>query len=71
MSSSRVKTGSRTKPSEERRADLMDAALRLFMEHGVAPTTIEQITAGASVAKGTEAHRSRSSLARRWSILLL
>ena len=31
----------------------MDAALRLFLEQGVAPTTIEQITAGASVAKGT------------------
>jgi AcrR family transcriptional regulator len=31
----------------------MDAALRLFIERGVAPTTIEQITAGASVAKGT------------------
>jgi AcrR family transcriptional regulator len=31
----------------------MDAALKLFMEKGVAPTTIEQITAGASVAKGT------------------
>jgi AcrR family transcriptional regulator len=31
----------------------MDSALRLFLEQGVAPTTIEQITAGASVAKGT------------------
>jgi AcrR family transcriptional regulator len=44
---------SRTKPPEERRADLMDAALRLFLEQGVASTTIEQITVGASVAKGT------------------
>jgi AcrR family transcriptional regulator len=49
----RVTTGPRTKPPTERRADLMDAALRLFLEQGVAPTTIEQITAGASVAKGT------------------
>jgi AcrR family transcriptional regulator len=49
----RTKRGPRTKPSEERRAELMDAALRLFLENGVAPTTIEQITAGASVAKGT------------------
>lgn len=45
--------GPRTKPPEERRAELMDAALRLFLDHGVANTTIEQITAGASVAKGT------------------
>jgi len=31
----------------------MDAAERLFLEQGVAPTTIEQITDGAGVAKGT------------------
>ena len=43
----------RTKPPEVRRADLMDAALRLFLDQGVAPTTIEQITVGAQVAKGT------------------
>jgi AcrR family transcriptional regulator len=49
----RVTPGPRTKPPSERRAELMDAALRLFLEQGVAPTTIEQITAGASVAKGT------------------
>jgi len=49
----REKTPSRTKPPEERRADLMDAALRLFLDQGVATTTIEQITEGASVAKGT------------------
>jgi AcrR family transcriptional regulator len=47
------KTFSRTKPPEERRAELMDAALRLFLDQGVAATTIEQITVGASVAKGT------------------
>lgn len=47
------KPPSRTKPPEERRADLMDAALRLFLDQGVATTTIEQITVGASVAKGT------------------
>ncbi len=46
-------TGPRTKPPSERRAELLDAALRLFLDQGVAPTTIEQITAGASVAKGT------------------
>jgi AcrR family transcriptional regulator len=31
----------------------MDAAERLFLEHGVAQTTIEQITSAADVAKGT------------------
>ncbi len=31
----------------------MDAALEIFREKGVGPTTIEQITAGAGVAKGT------------------
>jgi AcrR family transcriptional regulator len=43
----------RTKPPEERRADLMDAAERLFLAQGVGPTTIDQITAAAGVAKGT------------------
>lgn len=31
----------------------MNAAQRLFLERGVGPTTIEQITSGAEVAKGT------------------
>ena len=31
----------------------MNAAQRLFLAHGVGPTTIEQITNGARVAKGT------------------
>jgi len=43
----------RTKPPEERRGELMDAAERLFLDRGVASTTIEQITAKADVAKGT------------------
>src|ERR1700733_9391141 len=43
----------RTKAPEERRDELMNAAQRLFLEQGVAPTTIEQITSGAEVAKGT------------------
>jgi AcrR family transcriptional regulator len=43
----------RTKPAEERREELMDSAQRLFLKHGVGPTTIEQITDGAKVAKGT------------------
>jgi AcrR family transcriptional regulator len=43
----------RTKPPEERRDELMNAAQNLFIEHGVGQTTIEQITAAADVAKGT------------------
>jgi AcrR family transcriptional regulator len=43
----------RTKPPEERRDELMNAAQKLFIEHGVGQTTIEQITAAADVAKGT------------------
>ena len=43
----------RTKAPEVRRDEIMNAAQRLFLEQGVAPTTIEQITAGADVAKGT------------------
>jgi AcrR family transcriptional regulator len=47
------KTRPRTKPPEERREELMNAAQRLFLKHGAGPTTIEQITTGAAVAKGT------------------
>jgi|HubBroStandDraft_4_1064222.scaffolds.fasta_scaffold27083_2 AcrR family transcriptional regulator len=43
----------RTKPPQERREEIMNAALRLFLKQGVAPTKIEDITAGADVAKGT------------------
>jgi AcrR family transcriptional regulator len=49
----RTKSRPRTKPAEERRQELMNAAERLFLKHGVGPTTIEQITSGAKVAKGT------------------
>jgi AcrR family transcriptional regulator len=38
---------------EERREELMNAAQRLFLEDGVGPASIEQITEGADVAKGT------------------
>ena len=48
-----TKSRPRTKPPEERRDELMNAAQRLFLKQGVAPTTIEQITSGADVAKGT------------------
>jgi AcrR family transcriptional regulator len=43
----------RTLPPEERRDELMNAAQELFLDQGVAPTTIERITAAAQVAKGT------------------
>jgi len=43
----------RTKPPEERRGEIMRAARRLFLDQGVAATTIEQITSRADVAKGT------------------
>lgn len=43
----------RTKPAEERRDELMTAAERLFLAKGVEQTTIEEITSGAGVAKGT------------------
>jgi AcrR family transcriptional regulator len=46
-------TKPRTKPAHERRDDLMNAAQELFLEAGIGPTTIEQITARASVAKGS------------------
>jgi len=47
------KSRPRTKPPEERRDELMNAAQLLFLKHGVGPTTIEQITTAAAVAKGT------------------
>lgn len=43
----------RTKPAEERRDELMTAAERLFLAKGVEQTTIDEITSGAGVAKGT------------------
>jgi AcrR family transcriptional regulator len=48
-----VKAHPRTKPAEARREDLMNAAQALFLKQGVGPTTIDQIAAGAGVAKGT------------------
>ncbi|WP_116137543.1 TetR/AcrR family transcriptional regulator [Trinickia diaoshuihuensis] len=48
-----AKPGARTKPPETRRNDIMNAAQRLFVEHGVAATTVDHITAAAEVAKGT------------------
>jgi AcrR family transcriptional regulator len=49
----KAKLRPRTKPPQQRRDELMDAAQRLFLKQGVGPTTIDQITSGADVAKGT------------------
>ena len=46
----------RTKPSEVRRTELMDAAARLFVEKGLEATTIDDIVAAAGVSKGTFYH---------------
>lgn len=43
----------RTKPVEERRADLLDAAERLALDKGVDGITVDAVTAGAGVSKGT------------------
>jgi AcrR family transcriptional regulator len=42
-----------TKSADERRRDLMDAAVRVFADKGVARTTVSDITSTAGVAKGT------------------
>lgn len=42
----------RTQPPEKRRDDLMNAAQKLFLEHGIPGTTIEQIALGADLSKG-------------------
>ncbi len=39
--------------SADRRADLVEAALASFMEHGVAGTSVDDIVRAAGVAKGT------------------
>lgn len=43
----------RTKPAEQRRDDLLNAARRLFLDQGFAATSVDQITKAAGVAKGT------------------
>jgi TetR/AcrR family transcriptional repressor of nem operon len=43
---------SRTKPAEERRADLLAAGRALFITKGIVATTLEEITTGAGVSKG-------------------
>ena len=43
----------RTKPAAERRRDLLDAGLAVFVEKGVAAATLDHVTQRAGVAKGT------------------
>jgi AcrR family transcriptional regulator len=43
----------RTKPAEVRREELMDAAERIFLDKGIAATSIDEIVVAADVAKGT------------------
>jgi TetR/AcrR family transcriptional regulator, transcriptional repressor for nem operon len=43
---------SRTKPAEQRRADLLEAGRELFLAKGVAATSLEEITSRAGVSKG-------------------
>jgi TetR/AcrR family transcriptional regulator, transcriptional repressor for nem operon len=42
----------RTKPAEQRRADLLAASEELFLEKGVAATSLDDITSHAGVSKG-------------------
>lgn len=42
----------RTKPAEQRRADLLAASEALFLEKGVAATSLDEITSRAGVSKG-------------------
>ncbi|WP_278262527.1 TetR/AcrR family transcriptional regulator [Nocardia sp. AG03] len=43
----------RTKPAQERRADLLDAAEQVFVERGIAAARLDEITERADVAIGT------------------
>lgn len=43
----------RTKPAERRREELLDAAQQLFLDKGIAGTSIDDIASAAAVAKGT------------------
>jgi TetR/AcrR family transcriptional repressor of nem operon len=42
----------RTKPAEQRRADLLEAGRELFLSQGLAATSLEDITGRAGVSKG-------------------
>jgi TetR/AcrR family transcriptional regulator, transcriptional repressor for nem operon len=48
----RKSTVTRTKPAEQRRAELLTAARALFLAKGVAATSLDEITQRAGVSKG-------------------
>jgi AcrR family transcriptional regulator len=43
----------RTKPKDERRGDLLDAAESVLVDRGMSAFTVDEVTARAQVAKGT------------------
>ncbi|MGW7531636.1 TetR/AcrR family transcriptional regulator [Amycolatopsis sp. NPDC054798] len=53
MSQRRSPGRPRTKPAQERRADLLDAAERVFVERGIDAARLDEITERANVAIGT------------------
>lgn len=52
MSTPEIKKRSERRP-EDRRQEILDAAIRVFIERGVYEPTVADITAAAGVAKGT------------------
>ena len=48
-----AKTDRRQRRSEENRARIFEAAVKLFAKHGFTNVTVEQITEAADVGKGT------------------
>lgn len=50
----------RTKPADVRREELMDAALALFVDQGIAATSIDEIVTAAGVSKGGFYHHFAS-----------
>jgi AcrR family transcriptional regulator len=48
-----VRQRPRTKPRDERRGDILDAAESVLVQRGMVAFTVDEVTARASVAKGT------------------
>lgn len=47
------RTSRRVKPPEERRRDLLDAAVEVFTRRGIAEATVEELTRAAGMSKGS------------------
>jgi len=56
----RTKSAQRRIPAEQRRREILDAALACFLKDGVAATTIEQIRRASSASHGSIYHLFRS-----------